>query len=212
MKRFLNLPTKIPKKTNPLDPIEWYYKPLFGYVYKKRLTLALDALGTNYNKLLEVGYGSGLFLLELSRHCRELHAIDIHNNITPVQDMLESENVRAHLKVGSILDLKYTTNTFDALVSLSVLEFIDKNNLSVALKEIHRVTKLGGRIILGFPRYSKFTDLIFRLYGLNAADLYRCSYHDMVIAVKNEFPDAELSLWPSMPNAMAIYALCRCQA
>ena len=212
MKRSFYLPAKTPKKTNPSDPIEWYYKPLFGYAYKKRLALALDVLGTNYNKLLEVGYGSGILLPELSRHCLELHAIDIHNNGTLVQEMLESENVQAYLKVGSILNLKYTTNTFDALISLSVLEFIDKNNLSVALKEIHRVTKLGGRIVLGFPRYNKFTDLFFRLYGLKAADLYRCSYLDMVAAVKNEFPEAELSLWPSMPNAMAVYAICRCQA
>ena len=212
MKRSFYLPEKIPKKTNPSDPVEWYYKPLFGYGYKKRLALALDALGTNYNKLLEVGYGSGILLPELSRHCQELHAIDIHNNITPVQEMLECENVRACLKVGSILDLKYTTNTFDAVMSLSVLEFIDKNHLPIALKEIHRVTKSGGRIVLGFPRYSKLSDLVFRLYGLRADDLYSCSYHDMVAAVKNEFPDAEIYLWPSIPNTMAIYAICRCQA
>ena len=153
MKRSFYLPEKIPKKTNPSDPVEWYYKPLFGYGYKKRLALALDALGTNYNKLLEVGYGSGILLPELSRHCQELHAIDIHSNITLVQEMLECENVRACLKVGSILDLKYTPNTFDAIISLSVLEFIDKNHLPIALKEIHRVTKSGGRIVLGFPRY-----------------------------------------------------------
>ena len=173
MKRSFYLPEKIPKKTNPSDPVEWYYKPLFGYGYKKRLALALDALGTNYNKLLEVGYGSGILLPELSRHCQELHAIDIHSNITPVQEMLECENVRAYLKVGSILDLKYTTNTFDAIMSLSVLEFIDKNHLPIALKEIHRVTKSGGRIVLGFPRYSKLSDLVFRLYGLKADDFYQ---------------------------------------
>ena len=107
---------------------------------------------------------------------------------------------------------KYTTNTFDAVMSLSVLEFIDKNHLPIALKEIHRVTKSGGRIVLGFPRYSKLSDLVFRLYGLKADDLYSCSYHDMVAAVKNEFPDAEIYLWPSIPNTMAIYAICHCQA
>ena len=48
--------------------------------------------------------------------------------------MLECENVRAYLKVGSILDLKYTTNTFDAIMSLSVLEFIDKKSFAYCTK------------------------------------------------------------------------------
>ena len=77
-------PKNILAKTSPSDPIEWYYKPIFGYAYRKRLALALDALGDNHDKLLEVGYASGILLPELFRHCKELHATDIHKNISPV--------------------------------------------------------------------------------------------------------------------------------
>ena len=205
-------PKNILAKTSPSDPIEWYYKPIFGYAYRKRLALALDALGDNHDKLLEVGYASGILLRELFRHCKELHATDIHKNISPVQDMLKLENVSAKLTVGSILELEYDSDIFDALICLSVLEFMNKNDLEVALKEVHRVTKSGGRIILGFPKYSKTSDLIFRLFGLKPVDLYHCSYMDIEMAIKNEFPNAQFSLWPSIPNNLSIYSICTCES
>jgi len=200
-------------KTSPSDPIEWYYKPIFGYAYRKRLGLALDALGNkNYEKILEVGYASGIFLPELSNHCKELHATDIHKNISPVENMLKAEKIRAELTTGSILDLEYKSSTFDALICLSVLEFMNKIELVTALKEVHRVTCTGGKIILGFPKYSKISDLAFRFFGLKSTDLYNCNYTDIEMAIRNEFPNTKFLLWPGISNSLSIYALCICEA
>ena len=212
MSRSLYIPPKnVLQKTNPIDPVYWYYKPLLGYVYRKRLSLVLDALGSNFDKLIEVGYASGILLPELSRHCKELHAVDIHNQIIPVQDMLASENIHAHLKVGSVLDLKYASNTFDALVCVSVLEFIEKKNLSIALKEIHRITKTGGEIILGFPRYNRVITLFYRMCGYKQTDLYVCSDLDILDNIKAEFSDFSISYWPKT-NFQAVYYVCRCKS
>jgi SAM-dependent methyltransferase len=213
MTRSFHLPKKdILSKTSPSDPMEWYFKPFFRFAYRKRLALALDLLGGNHEKLLEVGHASGILLPELSRRCNELHAVDIHENNSLVEKMLSLEKVDAQLKVGSILNLEYSNHNFDALICLSVLEFMKKDDLVNALKEIHRVTKTEGKIVLGFPKYSKISDLAFRIFGLKSTDLYNCSYVDIEKAVRNEFPNIQISLWPSFPNNMSIYAICICES
>ena len=63
-------------KTSPSDPMEWYFKPFFGFAYRKRLALALTSLGDHHDNLLEIGHASGILLPELSRRCNQLHAID----------------------------------------------------------------------------------------------------------------------------------------
>lgn len=213
MSRTFYLPKKnILSKTSPSDPMYWYFKPFFGFAYRKRLAMALDLLGENHEKLLEIGHASGILLPELYRRCNELHAVDIHENNSLVEKMLKFEKINAQLKIGSILNLEYSNYTFDALICLSVLEFMKKKDLVKALKEIHRVTKTGGKIVLGFPKYSKISDLAFRIFGLKSTDLYNCSFLDIEKAIKNEFPDVQISLWPSFPNNMSIYAICVCKS
>jgi ubiquinone/menaquinone biosynthesis C-methylase UbiE len=213
MKNSYHLPKKnILSKTSSSDPMEWYFKPLFGFAYRKRLSLALDSLGNHHDKLLEIGHASGILLPELSRRCNELHAIDIHENNSMVQKMLDIEKVDAKLKTGSILNLEYSKQSFDALICLSVLEFMNKQELITALKEIHRITKDGGKIILGFPKYSKLSDLAFRTLGLKSTDLYNCDYTDIEKAIRHEFSNTHISLWPSFSKILSIYAIAICKS
>src|SRR4029078_12268937 len=73
------LPEEVLVKTGPVDHADWNFRPVLGVIQRARFRLLLDLLGgERVDRLLEVGYGSGVFLPELARRCRSLYGVDIH--------------------------------------------------------------------------------------------------------------------------------------
>src|SRR4051794_34678989 len=82
-------PRELVPKPDPDDPVDYYYKPLTAPIYRARLRLAACLLGgRRYGSLLEVGYGSGIFLPELAHRCDHLAGIDLHGGAGRVSEML----------------------------------------------------------------------------------------------------------------------------
>lgn len=52
--------------------------------------------------MLEVGYGSGIFMPTLAARCDELHGIDIHARNQQVAERVRWHGVRASLDVGTV--------------------------------------------------------------------------------------------------------------
>lgn len=97
------LPLADLRKTGPVDEADWNYRPLLGLVSRRRFALVLDLLGsTPIDDLLEIGYGSGVFALELARRSKQLWGIDIHPFPAEVTQTLERHGVAARLDSGSI--------------------------------------------------------------------------------------------------------------
>ena len=66
-----------------------------------------------FDKILEIGYGSGIFLLELSKKSRRLYGVDIHHKIPLVKEMMRKEGIDADLWVGDISHLPFKDEMFD---------------------------------------------------------------------------------------------------
>ena len=66
------------------------------------------------------------------------------------------ENVSKDVKGGDINNLKFEDGSFENIVSLEVLEYI--NTPEKAIKEIHRVLSDGGSLILSVPFMYAFHD------------------------------------------------------
>ena len=148
------------KQTNEEDSLSCYYTPFVRYLYLLRFKKVIDYLGKKkYKRILDLGYGCGIFLLELDKHSEELYGCDIHKNVKITEDMLNKEKIKAKLSTRSILNLKYPPNFFDGLVCLSVLEHIER--VDQALKNIDKITTKDSNIILGFPMKNKALDFIF---------------------------------------------------
>ena len=201
-------------KTNAHDPVDYYYRPLIGPAYRQRLALAIDALGgRRYDRLLEIGYGSGILLPELARHCADLHGIDLHDQLAPVRHMLSVERVQADLKTGSVTDLEYPDSYFDAVVCLSVLEHLEPVTLARALSEIKRVCRPGGVAVIGYPIRNLITDAFFRLLGFKPRELHPSGHHDIRTQIDTRFATAVTRVWPAgLSMNLALYALDRCEA
>src|SRR3954464_12441523 len=88
------------------DPLDYYYRPLTARIYRARLRLAMRLLGEGpYESLLELGYGSGILLPELTRRARRVAAIDVHDQRDAVERALRALDVEAELRQASLFEL-----------------------------------------------------------------------------------------------------------
>ncbi len=167
-------------------PINFYYYPLIKEFYLERLKAILALMGNErYKKILELGYGTGIFMPELSRRADELFGIDIKDNISLVSGILKENNVNASLAQGSILDLPYENGKFDCLVCVSVLEHIKE--LDKAVSEIRRVLNEKGTAYIGYPYKNASMDTFFRLAGYDPAELHPSSHSDIYSSIQKVF-------------------------
>jgi len=197
-------------KTSDDDPSDYYYKPITGAVYRQRLKAAAQLLGgKQFGRLLEIGYGSGVFLPELSRHCSELYGVDIHSKMDLVQKTLEKERVAAQLSVEDVRALKFPDGMFDAVVCVSVLEHI--RNLNLAVGEIDRVTGDSGIVVLGFPVRNVITNVFYRVVGYDPMKLHPSSHRHILKALTTRLEiDACASFPRFLPMDYSLYVTCRC--
>ena len=148
------------------DPLPWYYYPLIGRLFRRRLEMAAELLGNGpFQRILEVGYGSGILLPSLSQRAAAVFAVDLHRRTDLVERMLRAEAARAALAVGDVCRLGYADRAFDAVVCMSTLEHLSGAALQAAVDELHRVLRPGGVAILGVPASGRLMDLLFRLIG-----------------------------------------------
>src|SRR3990170_515027 len=78
------------RPTHETDPLHFYYRWGIRGVFRKRLAMVVELLGgRRYDELLEVGFGSGIFLPELAARCRRLYGVDVHGNFHDVDQAID---------------------------------------------------------------------------------------------------------------------------
>ena len=156
-------------RTNDVDYYYWNYEFPIKYIQLYRFKSIVKLLGdTVYPRLLEVGTGSGIFLPELARHCEKLYACDIHPHFDNIDLMLKQYHINNYeLKSQSIQNTDYHDNYFDAIVAVSVLEFV--TDLQAALSEVKRILKKDGVFITICPMDSRLLDFFLSLYAKKTA-------------------------------------------
>ena len=156
---------KLLNRTSDVDYYYWNYKFPIKYIQLYRFKTIVKLLGRKkYPRLLETGTGSGIFLPELSVHCEKLYASDIHSHFDNIDHLLKHYKVcNYELKSQSIEKTDYPDNYFDAIVAVSVLEFV--GDLQAAINEIKRILKKDGVFITICPMNSAFLDTILSFYS-----------------------------------------------
>jgi SAM-dependent methyltransferase len=155
-------------RNGPTDPIEYYRRPLLGWLFRERINAGLRLLGPRFKKALEVGYGAGAVQLVLAPVVDELHGIDLDADPTLVTPLLESRGHVAHLEQGSVLELPYESSAFDLVVCFSVIEHLREYRR--ALAEMARVLTSDGRLLLGMPSVDRTMEVGFQLIGFKGIE------------------------------------------
>lgn len=205
---------RLPRKENifitgKTDPVHRHYHPVISYFMNKRLEGALGLMGgAKAGKLLDIGYGGGIFLPELSSRCDKLWGVDIHGNTDKVKEMLRKEGVAAELSYGDVTKLPFSDAQFDRVVCISVLEFV--KDLDKAFSEISRVLKKGGDAVIGFPVENIFTDIGFMVIGLNGRKAHPVNQDDILKVAEKYFDIEAMKTFPlGLPLKVSLFAHCR---
>lgn len=96
--------------------------------------------------ILEVGFGTGVLLVELARHGYWVCGLDLSpamHHITSAR--MEKQNLRAAQVIGSVQAMPLTAASFDTVISTFPAAFILER---ATFAEIARVLSPGGRFIL----------------------------------------------------------------
>jgi len=209
-------PRKKLTKTDPGDPLNYHYVPLVGYVFKKRLVNTLKLLGSGYNNLLEVGFGSGILLVELDCRAKNVYGVDIHEKISVVQKMADDLGINAKLQKASVLSLPYEDNFFDAVVAVSIFEHLKPLELDKALIEVKRVLSKNGVVVLSFPTRNIITDVFFQTLGWNRKEwnprvMHPSGHKDIINAAKRHFNIKQMLVFPRhIPVGFSLYCSIKC--
>lgn len=203
-------------RTYVADPINWYYVWGTKTFFLHRLKMALAMLETRkYERLLDIGFGCGIFLPELSKRCDELHGIDVHDNIHLVQDMMQKEGLASTLSKASVTEIPYPDRYFDGIVCMSVLEHI--HDIKTAIHEIRRVTQDDGTIVLGFPVDNVLSYVALWISYIwqpnaNLEDEHVSTHNDILKEARNQLHVTRTRQFPSfVPRNFSLYCVCQCQ-
>ena len=157
------LPREALIKTGDVDHAAWNYEGVLGYVSRRRFALVRSLLPKRrVPKLLEVGYGSGVFFPELAKVAEELYGADIHARPAEVTAVLAQAGLRAQLVTAPAENLPFADSTFDIIVAVSTFEFVTDTRR--AIRELARTLTADGRIIVVTPGQSPLLDLALRIF------------------------------------------------
>lgn len=190
------LPESALIRTGPVDHADWNYRPLIGTVQRIRFRLVRTLLGTRqYDRVLEIGYGSGVFLPELAKRSASLYGIDPHPMPREVEQALKAHGVTASLTSGSAESLPWPDGHFDCAVSVSAIEYVP--DIDLACRELIRVLRPGGVVIIATPGVSPIWDMALRLTGENPAQ-YADRRQKLVPSLKRHFGVEEEIALPAL--------------
>lgn len=114
---------------------------------EEKLIQALDPQKDDL--VLDVGCGTGANFAKISASVRQIVGLDIsEEQLKRAERTIQREKLNnVSLRVGSITDLEFPSNTFDKIICASVLQYLNDDECRAALVELIRVCKEGGTIV-----------------------------------------------------------------
>ena len=192
--------------TGPVDWVRQYYTPGIGFVLRRRLAWTAAALpAERLDRVLDIGYGSGIFQYELGTRARLRFGVDVHEHGALVRDRLRQSGIDSSFLRASGAALPFTDGSFDAVVIVSALEFVP--DPAACLRECRRVLRRGGRLVCLVPRELRWADRIFRLLtGKDPEAEFMGGRARVRVAIATELGDAKHLTRPAgVPAALAPY-------
>jgi len=126
----------------------------------KRLR-AISQLKSGKN-IIEIGCGSGYGTKLINEYFKPkaITAIDLDSRMIELAQKINT-NPRVTYAVGDVTNLAFPANTFDAIIDFAIIHHIP--NWEACLKELYRVLRPGGEIIIEDGSIESFETTVGRL-------------------------------------------------
>ena len=173
------------------DPLRFYYWPVLGRLYRRRVELCLGLLSGG-GRVLEVGFGSGLTFLNLHDGYQEIHGLDLTADVNAVAAVFRARGIETKLLNGSVLEMPFEDDSFDSVILISILEHLQPGEQQAAFREIGRVLKAGGEAVYGVPVDRPLMTAVFRLMGYDIRGHHFSTERDVASAAQEYFGSLEL--------------------
>jgi len=133
-----------------------------------RALRAVNALAPKRGRLLEIGSYCGIFLDRIRASGWQVTGLE------PDRGVADYSRAKYGLEIvdGVLPQLSLADQSFEAVVMLHVIEHMP--DPAENLREIHRLLKLGGVLVVETPR---FDSLMFKLLGRRERSLSNCNGH-----------------------------------
>jgi SAM-dependent methyltransferase len=181
------------------DPLRFYYWPIIGRMYQRRIELCL-AECKGGERILEVGFGSGVSFLNLHGSYKEIHGLDLTTSVGEVAAVFKAKQIETHLEKGNVLSMPYEDSCFDTVLLISILEHLKPSEQVPAFQEIRRVLKPQGQVVYGVPVERKLMVLMFRMLGCNIREHHFSTEKDVFGAADSVLEKVRVVQMRSIPS------------
>lgn len=168
-------------------PSYYHWNPLIRWLFKRRLICILQ-MATNgpHRMALDFGCGTGLFGLNLARHCEQVFLHDLECSV--VEQVVRHFSLRnVRVVAGAAWPDSIPAGVIDVIVAADVLEHV--NDLSAVVDDFDSLLAPHGRAIVSGPTEHAF----YRLGRLLAG--FRNEYHVRNVAdLRRHFLDRGYTL------------------
>lgn len=187
------------KGVEKIYSVIFYYLPIFGGMYRRRVELCLNQCKGG-DSILEVGFGSGLTFLNLNEKYKKIYGLDLTCDVNIVKEVFASHNIKPDLRNGNVLSMPYENNQFDTVLLISILEHLKPDELVQAFKEIRRVLKPGGQIVYGVPVERPFMVFMFHMLGYNIREHHFSTEIEVMQAANKVFEKISVYTMKAFPS------------
>jgi ubiquinone/menaquinone biosynthesis C-methylase UbiE len=135
----------------------------------------VDLFSSDEDLILDAGCGSGRATIEISKVSRngQIVAFDLFDSSESIssRELLEKNlelagiTDKVRIVQGDVTDLEFEDNTFDSAISVLLVNNLGKAKLT-GLKELFRVLKPGGKILIVVPTLNLQTFAVMSVFSL----------------------------------------------
>ena len=105
------------------------------------------------DRVLDIGFGGGYSLLALAERIPNGQVVGVDHSrdmVDAAASLIRARKLQARIRVrcGNVVKLPFATRTFDKVFTVNTIYYWP--DLSLGLREITRVLKPGGRLMVGF--------------------------------------------------------------
>jgi SAM-dependent methyltransferase len=197
--------------TSDADPIRYYRLPVIGRLYRRRVARCIELLPPG-ERVLELGYGSGVSFLNLAERFGEINGIDVHDRAEEVARSFAGSGIRPRLRLrqGTITALPYGDESFDSALAISIHEELPLDQQTAAFEEVYRVLRPGGCYVVGVPGVNILMNTALYALGCNIGEYHVTTDRQVLDAMRRRFHVDTVRYTPwFLPSSLTTYVFLR---